>query len=142
MSAPDAEFFQAVIDDHRRRPRHRGPLPTANRAARRENPNCGDVCVVQLRVENGRVAEAAFTGAGCALSQASASLACAALAGKTDGETRELAAAVERAVTTGDASAAPGELAALSAVHGRPARHVCALLAWRAALDALDGAAG
>lgn len=100
---------------------------------------------MQLLVDGDRIAAAAFTGAGCALSQASASLACAALAGKTDGETRELAAAVERAVTTGDASAAPGELAALSAVHGRPARHVCALLAWRAALDALDaldGAAG
>lgn len=141
MSSPDAEFFQAVIDDHRRRPRHRGPLPTANRVARRENPNCGDICTMQFRLDGDCIAEAAFTGAGCALSQAGASLACVALTGKTVAESRVLVADVERAVTTGDCGATLGEPAALSAVHGRPARHLCALLAWRAALDALDASA-
>jgi len=69
------ELFLAVIDDHRLHPRHRGPLPSANRVARRDNPSCGDICTIQLRLEpEGRIAEAAFTGAGCALSQASASL--------------------------------------------------------------------
>ncbi len=152
MSAPSAELYQAVIDDHRRRPRNRGPLPTANRVATRENPLCGDVCTIHLQLlptpdsPEARIAEANFTGAGCALSQASASLATVALAGLTPSEARALAATVESLVLgsprTGDtpvaASEFPADLAALSAVRALPARHPCALLAWQAALAALS----
>lgn len=135
-----AELFQAIIDDHRRRPRNRGPLPTANRVATRENPACGDVCTIRLRVENNQVAAAAFTGAGCALSQASASLATTALAGLSLSDARSLAAAVTRLVRTGAAPEAPpvGDLAALAAVAGFPARHACALLAWDATRAAIN----
>ncbi len=151
MSDASAEFYQAVIDDHRRRPRNRGPLPTANRVATRENPLCGDVCTLQLHLipspdsPDARIAEARFTGAGCALSQASASLATVALAGRTPAEARALAATVESLVLgsprSGDTPVADFEssdLAALSAVRALPARHPCALLAWQAALAALD----
>ena len=177
MSDPAAEFYQAVIDDHRRRPRNRGPLPAAHRVARRENPSCGDLCTIQLQLDPApassdpgsslppgtRIAAAAFTGAGCALSQASASLATVALAGCSVAEARALATEVERVVRSGapsssDAAATPaiaaspgsafpavhpplGDLAALAATHRFPARHDCALLAWRAALDALGSGA-
>lgn len=194
-SAPslvDAEFFQAVIDDHRRRPRHRGPLPTANRVASRENPLCGDRCTIQLQLVpdfnalGTRILAAGFTGAGCALSQASASLLVSAITGRTVGELRALAASVDAWVRTGaalslpasepslvsaalpagepnegpglgidhdpESGAAPGadarllgntvatsgDVAALAAAHAYPARHACALLAWQAALAALD----
>jgi nitrogen fixation NifU-like protein len=135
-----AELFQIVIDDHRRRPRNRGPLPTANRVARRENPACGDLCSLQLRVEDGRVVAACFTGAGCALSQASASLATVALAGRPLPEARALVATVETLVLSGSSPAPPpnlGDLGALAAIHAFPARHACALLVWRAAAEAL-----
>ena len=151
MSDASAELYQAVIDDHRRRPRNRGPLPTANRVATRENPLCGDVCTLHLRLApdspDARIAEARVTGAGCALSQASASLATVALVGRTPTEARALAATVETLVRTGlPAPSAPlpapcsafPDLAALSAVHALPARHACALLVWQAALTALD----
>jgi nitrogen fixation NifU-like protein len=165
---PDAaaELFQAVIDDHRRRPRNRGPLPSAHRAAKRENPACGDLCTIQLRLDpapaateasfavppDTRIVAVAFTGAGCALSQASASLATVALSGRTVAEARALAADVEQLVRAGapppadaplpDPSSVPPDLGALSAVHAFPARHACALLAWRAALDALGPGPG
>lgn len=139
MSDASAELYQAVIDEHRRRPRNRGPLPTATRVATRENPLCGDVCTLQFQVGDDRILAARFTGAGCALSQASASLATVALTGRTPAEARALAATVDRLVRTGDASLAPaGDLAALSAAHALPARHACALLPWQAALDALN----
>lgn len=165
MPDASAEFFQAVIDEHRRRPRNRGPLPSAHRVAKRENPACGDFCTLQFVLDPApppapppdvgsapalapgtRVAAAAFTGAGCALSQASASLATVALAGRDLDEVRQLAATVETLVLVGRLTRpdpAPesfgdlGDLAALAAVHAFPARHACALLAWRAALDAL-----
>ena len=172
MSDPAAELYQAVIDDHRRRPRNRGPLPSAHRVSMRENPVCGDLCTIQLRLDpappedaasaasalrvpippGARIVATAFTGAGCALSQASASLATVALSGLTVTEARALAAAVEHLVRAGEsaspaasASGSPlpvpcfmhGDLAALVAAHRFPARHACALLAWQAAVDAL-----
>ena len=58
------ELFLAVIDDHRRHPRNRRTLPAANRTARRDNPSCGDICTVQLRLDpEGRIAEAARASA-------------------------------------------------------------------------------
>ena len=163
MSDASPELFQAVIDDHRRRPRNRGPLPSAHRVVKRDNPSCGDVCTIQLQLDPAppaaspaaalpcgtRIVAAAFTGAGCALSQAAASLATVALTGRTVDEAIALAAAVEQLVRTGSAPSAPssppppprhpleGDLAALAAVRAFPARHACALLAWRAAVDAL-----
>lgn len=138
-----AEFYQTVIDDHRRRPRRRGPLPSANRVAARENPACGDLCTLRLRVDAGRVAEAAFTGAGCALSQASASLAASSLEGLALDRAAALVAAVETLVKSGPGAVSPaetpGDLAALAAAHALPARHACALLAWQAAREALAG---
>jgi nitrogen fixation NifU-like protein len=139
MSDASAELYQAVIDDHRRRPRNRGPLPSANRVATRENPLCGDVCTLHLQVEGDRIVAARFTGAGCALSQASASLATVALAGLSPAEALALAARIERLVRTGDGAPSPsGDLAALSAAHALPARHACALLPWQATLAALS----
>ncbi len=148
---PDpAELYQAVIEEHRRRPRHRGPLPVAHRAARRENPACGDVCTVQFQFDPppppdtavdpaARVLAVGFTGAGCALSQASASLLAAALTGRTVAEARSLSGVVEDLIRTGASSAAPlGDLAAFAAAHAFPARHACARLAWHAARAALD----
>jgi SUF system FeS assembly protein, NifU family len=154
MSDPAAELYQAVIDDHRRRPRNRGPLPSAQRVARRENPACGDVCVMQLRLDPGpatdapadgaRIVAAAFTGAGCALSQASASLATVALTGRDLAEARALVDTVESLVRGDEvphAALPPGDIVALSAARAYPARHACALLAWHAARDALDAGA-
>ncbi len=147
MSDPAAEFFQAVIDDHRRRPRNRGPLPAANRVARGENPACGDLCTVQLRLvpdpaaPDARIAELRFTGAGCALSQASASLLTVALVERGAAEALVLADAVETLVRTGSSAklppGAPGDLAALAAAHAFPSRHACALLAWKTLREAL-----
>jgi nitrogen fixation NifU-like protein len=155
MSDPDLEIHQAIIDEHRRRPRHRGPLPAATHVATRENPACGDRCTLYLRLESDRIAAVGFTGAGCALSQASASLASVALTGRTAAEARALAAGVETLIlgtpspssasvpspSPSDSDYAPlGDLAALRLARAYPARHACALLAWETALAALAAA--
>lgn len=153
---PDAaELYQAIIDDHRRRPRHRGPLPSAHRVASAENPLCGDTCTIHLQFDpapanaspltpSTRIVAATFTGAGCALSQASASLATAALAGLTPVQVLALATTIETLVRTGHPPApeatdlpADSDLRALAAVQALPARHPCALLIWQATRQAL-----
>jgi nitrogen fixation protein NifU and related proteins len=131
------DLYQQVILDHNRRPRNRGKLPTANRVAHGDNPSCGDQCSVFLRLDGDRIADIAFDGEGCAISQASASVMTTRLKGKTTGEARALFDDFHKIISTGQAPDEFNELAAFAGVHAYPARIKCATLAWHAALDAL-----
>ena len=131
------DLYQSVILDHNKRPRHRGRLPQANRVASGDNPTCGDNCTVYLRVAGDRIEEASFEGAGCAISQASASLMTTQLRGRTVDEARGLFDEFKEIVTTGREPEEFSEMAAFAGVHAFPARIKCATLAWHAALDAL-----
>ena len=64
-------FYNEVLTDHNRYPGHKEKLADANLVLEGVNPSCGDDIVLQLRVEDGRIAEGTFTGDGCAISQAS-----------------------------------------------------------------------
>jgi nitrogen fixation NifU-like protein len=66
--------FRAVVLEHFRHPRNRGPLPDAHASADGANPLCGDRIRVQLRADDGTIADARFTADACALCIASASL--------------------------------------------------------------------
>lgn len=69
-----SSLYTEIIQDAYRRPQHRGRLDGATHSAEDENPLCGDVLSVQLRVEDGIIADARFDGRGCAISQAAAEL--------------------------------------------------------------------
>ncbi len=69
-----SSLYTEIIQDAYRRPRHRGELEHPTNSHEEENPLCGDMLRVQLRVEDGRIAEAKFDGRGCAISQAAAEL--------------------------------------------------------------------
>ena len=138
-----AAIYQELILDHYRRPRNKGPLEAPDAAAERRNPLCGDEIVLQLAFDGDVVREARFTGRGCSISQASASMLTQALRGRT----RAQADALLRRFTArvhGDADAGRdetlGELRALQGVARFPARIRCATLAWSALDEALRGA--
>ncbi|HSJ64279.1 MAG TPA: SUF system NifU family Fe-S cluster assembly protein [Gemmatimonadaceae bacterium] len=134
--------YQELLLDHYRRPRNRGPLPDADVTVEQRNPLCGDILTLQLDLEEGRVREAAFTGQGCAISQAAASMMTQQLRGKTIDEALALRERF-RAMILGDAEAARdtslGDLRALSGVARLPVRVKCALLAFSALEEALKG---
>lgn len=69
-----SSLYTEIIQDAYRHPRHRGELTNPTHGFEDENPLCGDMLRVQLRVENGRIAEAGFDGRGCAISQAAMEL--------------------------------------------------------------------
>ena len=69
----DALYREAILD-HYRHPRHKGQLEEANIQYHDHNPFCGDEITIQLKVEDGKVVDAAFDGRGCAISQATASM--------------------------------------------------------------------
>src|SRR5260221_1613528 len=68
------DLYRAYILEHYRRPHNSGVLEDANASHEGANPLCGDRITLQLRLSGGQVAGVGFTGRGCAISQASASL--------------------------------------------------------------------
>ena len=133
------ELYQSVILDHNRRPRNFVKLPSANRVAAGNNPVCGDEITVYLRVEGDRIAEIGFQGAGCAISQASASVMTLRLKGKPRAEAASFFEKFKEIVTSGKADEEDLDLSAFAGVHQFPARIKCATLGWHAALHALHG---
>ena len=67
-------LYREIILDHYRNPRNKGTLDPADYSYEDTNPLCGDEVRIDLRVKDGNVSEVAFTGRGCAVSQASASI--------------------------------------------------------------------
>jgi len=72
--AVDDQFYREYILDHYKNPRNFGRLEAADISHEEENPLCGDVVGIDLKVEEGSIADVRFHGRGCAISQASASL--------------------------------------------------------------------
>jgi len=145
MSPELEELYQEVILDHSRRPRNFGDLPNAAVRVHCDNPECGDE--IQLGVKfgtGGELQDIKFTGHGCAISQASASLMTAKLKGKSRAEAIEMLRAFHDLVTdeTAEAPKMLGDLRLLQGVRKFPQRVKCAMLAWRAVEQALQQSAG
>lgn len=85
-----ADLYREVILEHYRNPKNKGRLDPADFSAADVNPLCGDEVRIDLRVEDGRVAEVKFDGRGCAVSQASASILTEMVEGKTLDEVKAL----------------------------------------------------
>ena len=136
-------IYQELILDHYRRPRGKGTLDAPDGRAERRNPLCGDEIAVAVAMEGDTVREVRFTGRGCSVSQASASMLTQAVRGLTRAQADALVARFA-ALVRGDAAAAAdaslGELRALGGVARFPARVQCATLPWSALVEALAAA--
>lgn len=67
-------LYTEIIQDAYKHPAHRGAIPEHTHAFEDENPLCGDMIRVELRIDGGVVTDARFDGRGCAISQAAAEL--------------------------------------------------------------------
>ena len=114
-----------------------GHLAAPDASATAHNPACGDKVTVELALEAGRITALAHTSRACVLTQASAALLAAKAPGQNQADLRALADRV-RAFLAG--AAAPDGYQAFDGVAGHAGRHVCVLLPFEAALEALEGA--
>ena len=139
------ELYQQVILDHNRNPRNFRAMPGASRTIEGYNPLCGDHYTIYVRMDGEVIADISFTGAGCAISKASASVMSAVLKGRTRGEAEKLFTDFHRLVTEGAPEDALverlGKLAAFAGVSEFPARVKCASLPWHTLRAALGGQA-
>ena len=128
------ELYQQVILDHNRSPRNFRAMEKADRSVEGYNPLCGDHYTVYVKLDGDVITDVSFTGAGCAISKASASVMSAAVKGKTRAEAELLFTGFHRLVTGDpDTEGYPEDLERLEAFAGVsefPARVKCASLPW------------
>ncbi|MDO4331350.1 MAG: SUF system NifU family Fe-S cluster assembly protein [Eubacteriales bacterium] len=126
-------FYHEILTDHNLHPGHKHELEHANLALEGVNPSCGDDIWLKLLVEDGKIVSGAFTGDGCAISQASADMMLDLVIGKTREEALRLSDIFLRMIQ-GKASAEEveelEEAGVLQDISHMPARVKCAVLGW------------
>ena len=136
-------LYEQVILDHNRKPRNFHALEDADHTIEGFNPLCGDHFTIYLKIGDGTITDAAFSGAGCAISKSSASLMTTVVKGKTLEEARRLFKTFHQMVTSPPDSLidkeALGKLRVFSGVREFPIRIKCATLAWHAMASAIEG---
>ncbi|MDR2665540.1 MAG: SUF system NifU family Fe-S cluster assembly protein [Oscillospiraceae bacterium] len=139
-------LYSEIITEHSRSKRNKRELERRTVVQNGVNPSCGDELSLELLAEDGRITDAAFTGVGCAISQASSSMMADVIRGKSLDEAARLCSAflgmIKGQVPDAATMDALEDAAALQGVSKMPARVKCAVLPWHTlerALRAIDG---
>lgn len=137
MALDDLNFlYRQVIMDHAQSPRNHGGLESPQFTMELLNPTCGDAIQVHASLKDERLDQIRFTGHGCSISLASASMMTQALKGKTVEEAKELIDAFNHLLKGEKVSEENeeklGDAYYLEGVKKFPARYKCAVLAWKA----------
>ena len=138
-------FYNEILTEHNLRPEFKHDLPDANLVLEGVNPNCGDDIFLKLRVVDDVIADGAFVGDGCAISQASTDIMIGMILGQKKEEALRLCdtfmkmirgqATAEEVESLEEASALQDteeleEASALKDIAHMPARVKCAVLGW------------
>jgi len=140
------ELYRRVILAHSRQPGGLVPLVSPEVRTHRKNPTCGDEVTLEASFRGDTLHMLAWSGQGCALFRASASIMHAHAQGKTRGECQALLAWLEAALEPEPAAKPPcrsqtplpDEFQALAQVRHHPARRNCVLLPWQALAPLLN----
>ena len=140
------DIYTELIAEHSRSPEHRHHIDNPTFTERGHNPSCGDEITLELKVADGKIADASFTGVGCAISQASTDMMIELLKGKSVEETQRLAnlflLMIKGDVTDEAELEDLEDAAALKNIANMPARVKCATLAWHTLNSAINGRKG
>lgn len=131
--ADNRAFYNEILIDHNMHPAHKHELPDADLEMRGYNPTCGDDITLRLKVSEGVVVDGAFTGSGCAISQASADMMLDLVIGKPKEEALRLSDIFLRMIKGSASEEEIDELeeaCVLQDVSHMPARVKCAVLGW------------
>jgi nitrogen fixation NifU-like protein len=138
------QLYQSKILEHNRAPHNHFEMSDASHSAHGLDALCGDDIRVWLRVRNGRIEAASWSGEACAITTASASMLTKWLIGRGTEEIEPAFRLFQELLEEGQQLDAPalGEISALLAVGRFPSRRRNALLPWNATVDALKLRAG
>lgn len=130
------QLYRRVIMDHYKNPHNRGELEQEDKLIiNMNNPTCGDRIQLQLKVENGKIADVKFSGEGCSISMASASMMTDAIKGLTVDAALNMSGVFSQMMLGEDYDDENVDLEDIESLQGVstfPARIKCATLAWKA----------
>ncbi len=139
------QVYTQIVMEHARHSDHKHPMDDATHSEHGHNPSCGDDITLQVKLDGDTIQAMSFTGEGCAISQASTSLMCEELTGKSVEEAHK-AIGVFLGMIKGEETddevleESLGDAVALKDVSHMPQRVKCAVLAWRTLDDLLNEA--
>lgn len=167
------ELYREILNEHNLHPAHKHELEGNKDALSKQigggccgarscgqknvlslqgvNPSCGDSITLHLAIDDKdgerRIADASFTGAGCAISQASCDMMLDLVIGKTASEAKHLGDVFMRMIKNPDSVTEAeieelDEAATLQDIAKMPARTKCAVLGWRTMAQMIDGQDG
>jgi nitrogen fixation NifU-like protein len=134
-----SDIYGEILLDHYRLPRNKGRLEHPTLSVEGVNPLCGDELTLDLEFDGQRLKDIRFSGKGCAISVASASMLTEALKGKTVEEIERWIGVFREFIRTGRApdGVELGDLLALEGISKLPVRVKCATLPWSALEEAI-----
>ena len=136
------DVYNDLIMEHSMNPYNKKKLEKADYSEIGHNPNCGDEITLELKLDGNKIEDMAFTGHGCAISQASTSIMIDTLRGKTIEEAKEIIKTfiemIKREITDEEQLKKLEDAIAFKNVSNMPARVKCALLAWHTLEDMLN----
>lgn len=136
------ELYNDVIMEHSMNSYNKKKLEKCDYCEKGHNPNCGDEIEIEIKLQDDRIEDMAFTGHGCAISQASTSIMIDTLRGKTVKQAKEIIKTfidmIKREITDEEELGKLEDAIAFKNVSNMPARVKCALLAWHTIEDLLE----
>lgn len=136
------DVYNELIMEHSMNSYNKKKLEKADYSEMGHNPNCGDEITLELKLNGDTIEDMAFTGHGCAISQASTSIMIDTLKGKTINEAKEIIKTfiemIKRETTDEEELKRLEDAIAFRNVSNMPARVKCALLAWHTVEDILN----
>ena len=140
------DVYNDLIMEHSMNSYNKKKLEGANYSEIGHNPNCGDEITLELKLDGDKIEDMAFTGHGCAISQASTSIMIDTLKGKTIDEAKEIIKTfiemIKREIKDESELKKLEDAIAFKNVSNMPARVKCALLAWHTIEDMLKDKEG
>ena len=140
------ELYQEIILEHGKNPRNLRKTENFNKDAKGNNPLCGDIVHVYLKLNDQRkVEDISFEGSGCAISMASASIMTDLVKGKEEIEVKEIVKDFLVMIKENPELKSKNlkeeektKLMCLSGVKQYPMRVKCATLSWHTLISAME----
>ena len=137
-----SDVYNELIMEHSMNSYNKKKLENADFCEIGHNPNCGDEITLQLKIDGDKIQDMAFSGHGCAISQASTSIMIDTLKGKTIEEANKIIKTfiemIKRETKSEEELEKLEDAIAFKNVANMPARVKCALLAWHTIEDILN----
>lgn len=137
-----SQIYTELIMEHSQSTHNKRHLDHIDACERGHNPSCGDDISLELKFDGDIIEEAAFTGSGCAISQASTSMMIDLISGKSKMEALQLVETfigmIKREINDDEQLEVLEDAIVLKNISNMPARVKCAVLAWHTLKEAIN----